>query len=484
MKESNWIKMKERNRIKMKKTLLRGLICSLFILITAVVSAVSVSAEGAVSKGAAVTSVSYNSVKIGWEGRKKAEGYRIESYENGKWSTVTEITDGEINSFIVDGLKPGTDYCFRLKYYKIKDNKKKYYYLGEPVCCTTTLPKVTGFSVTTGTDSAQLLWNPSADCDGYEVQKRSGTKWITMGELKDPKRDRASIINLTKGKEYDFRIRAYKNSTSGVIYSQYSYITCTASDKQSIKLFGPNMVYTGESFDYTYCFEGSAKCEVKWSVIGNCGKITDKGCFTAVGKGTCAVVVTDLKENVYAFLDVHCVDSSKDVDFMPLVNGINIANKTYPLPEDYDPGLIAEAEKAFEAMKKGALKDGIELFSISDYRSYQRQVKTYKYWKDNYGDYADAFSAKPGFSEHQLGLAIDVNDMWVRFAATKEGKWLAKNCYKYGFILRYPSYAAEISTGYEYEPWHVRYVGKKLAKKVHFSGSTLEEYLGIDSFYR
>ena len=97
---------------------------------------------------------------------------------------------------------------------------------------------------------------------------------------------------------------------------------------------------------------------------------------------------------------------------------------------------------------------------------------------------ADRVSARPGHSEHQLGLAIDVNSCYNSFADTKEGKWLAANCYKYGFILRYPSYAAEKYTGYAYEPWHIRYLGEELALKVTQSGLTLEQYLGIDSRYR
>ena len=451
-------------------------------------AAISVKAETASPKGTAalkVTAVSSDSVKLSWTVKENADGYRIEAFKKGKWDKVTEISDESLSAYIVKGLSSGTDYYFRLKYYIVKDKSKQYYYLGGAVRCTTALSKITGFSAAAGTDSVRLLWNSSEDCDGYELQRLSGTKWVMLGRLAAPEKNKIIISKLKNGKEYDFRIRAYKKSSSGVIYSQYSHITCTTADKQSIKLFGPNMVYIGESFDYTYSLEGNVKGEVKWSVIGSNGKIDEKGRFTALRRGDSAIVATDSEGSVYAILNIHCVDSPKNVSFLPLVNGINIANKTYPVPEDYDPkGLTAETEKAFEAMRKGALEDGIRLLSISDYRSFETQTSTYKYWKESYGEYADAFSAKPGFSEHQLGLAIDVNDMWASFADTKEGKWLEKNCYKYGFILRYPSYASEIFTGYEYEPWHIRYVGKKLAKKVHFSGSTLEEYLGIDSNYR
>ena len=465
----------------MKKTLLKALILSLVMLLTAFKSEALAGAETILE----AVAVSSDSVKLSWAVKENAEGYVIESYEKGKWKGTAEISDNKLSAYIVDGLKPGTDYYFRLKYYIIKGKNKQYYLYGGAIRCTTALSRITGFSASTDTDSVRLVWNTLTDCDGYELQRLNGKKWTRLGKLTGAEKEKVTISKLKSGKEYDFRIRAYKTIQGRTIYSSFSYLTCTATDKQSITIFGPNMVYTGESFNYTYCIEGNEKAEIKWSVMGGCGRITEEGKFTAIKKGDCAVVAKDSKGGIYSILNVHCVNSAKDVSFLPLVNGISIANKTYPVPEYYDPkGLTAEAEKAFEAMKKGALKDGIVLRSISDYRSYKKQVSTYNYWKESYGEYADSFSAKPGFSEHQLGLAIDVNDMWARFADTKEGKWLEENCYKYGFILRYPSYASEISTGYQYEPWHIRYVGKKLAKKVHFSGSTLEEYLGIDSSYR
>lgn len=465
----------------MKRTLFKWLIFSFILLIVG--SAMVVSAD-AVTIIEAVA-VSSDSVKLSWTVRENANGYLIERYEKGKWRSTAEISDNKQSTYIVNGLKPGTDYYFRLKYYIIRGKNKQYFLYGEAIRCTTSLPTVTGFSASADSNSVRLVWNTLTGCDGYELQRLSGTKWTRLWKFTGSEKEKVTITKLKEGKEYDFRIRAYKDSSSGTIYGGYSYITCTATDKQSVTIFGPNLVYTGESFNYTYCIEGDSKAEIKWTVMGGCGKITENGKFTATKNGDCTVVATGSTGSVYSVLSVHCVNSADDVGFLPLVNGINIANKTYPVPRYYDPkGLTAETEKAFETMKKGALKDGIVLRSISDYRSYKTQVNTYNYWKKSYGKYADSFSAKPGFSEHQLGLAIDVNDMWASFADTKEGKWLEENCYKYGFILRYPSYASEISTGYEYEPWHIRYLGKKLAKKVHFSGSTLEEYLGIDSSYR
>ena len=95
---------------------------------------------------------------------------------------------------------------------------------------------------------------------------------------------------------------------------------------------------------------------------------------------------------------------------------------------------------------------------------------------------ADRYSARPGHSEHQSGLAFDLNDLSESFGRTKEGIWLRENCWKYGFIIRYPEDKESI-TGYMYEPWHVRYIGNDSAKAVYESGLCLEEYLGITSQY-
>ena len=167
------------------------------------------------------------------------------------------------------------------------------------------------------------------------------------------------------------------------------------------------------------------------------------------------------------------------------VNGILIANKTYALPKDYDPGkVLDEAMNAFNEMKEAAAKDNIKLWIQSGYRSYKTQEGLYNdYVKQDGKDKADTYSARPGHSEHQSGLAMDLNIIGSAFEGTKEAIWIEKNCYKYGFIVRYPK-GKEHITGYKYEPWHIRYLGKENAMKVYNSGKTLEEYLGIDSKYK
>lgn len=175
----------------------------------------------------------------------------------------------------------------------------------------------------------------------------------------------------------------------------------------------------------------------------------------------------------------------KKIDGIYYINGILIANKSYDLPSNYAPGgLLNEFNIAFTKMKEDAAKEGINLKIVSGYRSYDRQKTIYNNYVARDGkSEADTYSARPGHSEHQTGLAADINLVDTSFANTKEGKWLANNCYKYGFILRYPK-GKESITGYIYEPWHFRFIGDE-AKNLYNDGNwiSLEEYLGIDSKY-
>ncbi|MBQ8135312.1 MAG: M15 family metallopeptidase [Clostridia bacterium] len=171
-------------------------------------------------------------------------------------------------------------------------------------------------------------------------------------------------------------------------------------------------------------------------------------------------------------------------DGMTYIDGILVVNKTYSLPEDYGSGEDPEALAAFQEMCSAAANDGIYLFSVSGYRSYDLQNYLYNEFKDQRGtEGADMVSARPGHSEHQSGLAFDVNTTSFAFIGTPEAQWLAENSYRYGFIIRYPEGKEDI-TGYSYEPWHIRYVGKEFAETIYKSGLTLEEYFGITSEYK
>lgn len=167
------------------------------------------------------------------------------------------------------------------------------------------------------------------------------------------------------------------------------------------------------------------------------------------------------------------------------IDGIVIANKSYSLPSDYGNGLTSETINAFNNMRADASALGLNLYNSSGFRSYYDQQYIYNnYVKRDGKAAADRYSARAGHSEHQTGLAFDLNTIDWSFEYTSEGKWVNDNCHKYGLIIRYPKGKEEI-TGYMYEPWHLRYVGKELAETLYNNGNwiTIEEYFGIDSKY-
>lgn len=173
-----------------------------------------------------------------------------------------------------------------------------------------------------------------------------------------------------------------------------------------------------------------------------------------------------------------------------------VVNKGRPLaPADYVPQnlesvngqlLRPEAAAALRSLQAAAAEDGVEVTAISGYRSFADQAGLYAGYTAGYGtEQADAISARPGHSEHQTGLAVDVAapdglcTLQACFEATAAGAWAADNAHRFGFIVRYPAGAADI-TGYAYEPWHLRFVGEDMAAGMHAEGiSTLEEYLAL-----
>ena len=136
-------------------------------------------------------------------------------------------------------------------------------------------------------------------------------------------------------------------------------------------------------------------------------------------------------------------------------------------------------------MKSDAASLGLNLWAQSGYRSYDYQKELYENYVSKKGKAAaDKSSARPGHSEHQSGLAFDLNTITTSFKDTAEGKWVANNAYLYGYIIRYPENKTD-ETGYIFEPWHIRYVGKELAKALYNGGDwiTMESYFGITSKY-
>ena len=178
------------------------------------------------------------------------------------------------------------------------------------------------------------------------------------------------------------------------------------------------------------------------------------------------------------------------------IDDVIVVNKTYSLPSNFAPNnlvtingyikVVDYVKNAFNELKSDASSIGLNIYASSGYRSYSDQKYIYNnYVKMDGQEKADTYSARAGYSEHQTGLAIDVNTIDMTFDNTEESIWLKENCYRYGFIIRYPKNKDSI-TGYMYKPWHIRYVGKELAKKLYNEGQwiTLEEYYGIESKYK
>lgn len=229
----------------------------------------------------------------------------------------------------------------------------------------------------------------------------------------------------------------------------------------------------------------------------NVATVDNVGNITAVGEGTCKITVTDKNTKAYGEI---VVTVKKLPDKLKVENGLTytkegnilIANKSYALPNTYDPGgLTDETYNAFLLLKQAAANAncGLREFTIaSGYRSYTDQIDAYNSF--SYDENRDTFSARPGHSEHQTGMAIDVIDASEDFNGTPEAEWLKEHCHEYGFIIRYPE-GKERFTGYMYEAWHIRYVGVEMAQKIREEGErtgnpniTLEEYFDFDSDYR
>ena len=184
-------------------------------------------------------------------------------------------------------------------------------------------------------------------------------------------------------------------------------------------------------------------------------------------------------------------------DQLSLGGNLFLVNKEYMIGADYVPDDLVmpdvkksssavlmrkEAAQALEEMFAAAKEEMITLVAVSGYRSYQTQRAIYNRRRKAAGKaHVERFVAVPGASEHQLGLAMDVSrsktaGLKASFGKTKEGIWLAENCYRFGFILRYRQEWEDV-TGYGYEPWHIRYVGKEHALRIRELDVPLEEYV-------
>lgn len=204
--------------------------------------------------------------------------------------------------------------------------------------------------------------------------------------------------------------------------------------------------------------------------------LSEKDIITHVNIGLDHEFYTNTKKATNTNTNYIIVNKYNYLDKNYVPNNLEKINSIYSSKEIY---LVKDAKTSFENMAKHASEEGYKIRCISAYRSYTYQENLYNnYVKKDGVQKADTYSSRPGFSEHQTGLVVDIDNTilpYTSFINTKEYEWMKNNAYKYGFILRYPKDKESI-TGYSFEPWHYRYVGEEIAAYIHYSNLTFEEY--------
>ena len=438
-------------------------------------------------------------IKISWGKVSGAEKYRVfYKNSNGGW---TKIADTASTSFNWTGAKSGTKYTFTVRCIS-KDGKSftsTYDSTGKSIQYVAA-PKIS--SVSNTATGVKISWGKVAGAAKYSVFYKAGNSGWTKIANTD-----ATSFTWTKAKSgttYTFTVRCLSSDGK-------TYTSAFDGTGKSIKYIAPPKVLsavkiaTGTLVTWEKS-AGAAKYRVfykadgesKWHKAGD----TTSTCFTW----------TKAKSGTKYTFTVRCISSdgktftsaydtkgvSQSTSFttakgyqgvvkngVVYIDGYLIANKTYPLPESYGSGITSATQAAFNKMRDAAAKDGMNLYISSGFRSYSTQKRIYNNYVARDGvKEADTYSARPGYSEHQSGLALDLNTIGNAFNGTPQAIWLEKNCYKYGFILRYPKGKMN-ETGYVYESWHFRYVGEELAKKLYNNGNwiTMEDYFGFTSEY-
>lgn len=239
----------------------------------------------------------------------------------------------------------------------------------------------------------------------------------------------------------------------------------------------------------------------KYSVIGLTLTVLLAGCQETVienDKEETSISTDQTNNNDSSITDT---EHTYNLDPFESTSETVLVNKEHSLNEDYVPEdlvtievpyvidnpevnqLRANASTQLSNIFEAALENDIELKARSGYRSYSTQVNLYTNYVENHGqEAADRFSARPGTSEHQTGLAMDItseevnNQLTEDFINVSSGQWLSENAHQFGFIMRYPEGKEEI-TGYQYEPWHYRYVGEEIATYIYENEITYEEFV-------
>lgn len=446
---------------------------------------------------------SSGSIELSWSRVTGADGYIIERMleGGGTFSTLSFVTT---NSYRDTQTTAGKYHFYRVRPYRLINgvrvaNPASRYVYARPVH----LANVSNLrAVTYGQGKIYLTWNPVSNADGYIIQRQidsngfvyryilTGTAFVDTTPLLD---------------DYSYyRVYPYKMvGNQRVLGSSDRYVSAIATSLGAVQ----NTVATSL---------GSSGVRLEWTATPGADGYTIfrrnplSGNFTHLGSSystgyTDASPYWDSNNEylVRAFKIIHQQSvfgpSGQSVTVyaqagapmgIPIVNKKNPISPLYYYPDDLvyvgyqGQTLRSEAAAAYNQMSAAAAEAGSPLIAQSGFRSYELQNNLYWMYVNQSGQAAaDTFSARPGHSEHQTGLAMDILGggaaMDDSFAYTSQFAWLRSNAHYYGWILRYP-YGQDAITGFMYEPWHWRYIGVDEAIRFYYSGhSTLETFYGV-----
>ncbi len=287
-----------------------------------------------------------------------------------------------------------------------------------------------------------------------------------------------TCFGIKKYNEYKYKqTNEYKLTVVGYTLDESKKIINKLNDENELYFVNnPKNEYIIKLLDETYFMEKNLSEYLDYIEENNSNSLQD----------VVAIVNVHANKDWYDEKTVKSTDLSKEEKI--LVNKFNYLDKSY-VPKDIvnidlsyaysDNSATKITNDAYINMAVAAKKEGIQLLVNSSYRDCESQQEAYDdYYYSGGTEYADKYAARPGYSEHQTGLALDIftyNSTTSNFDKTDAFNWLVNNSYKYGFILRYPK-DKEYLTGYNYESWHYRYVGVETATKVHELGITYDEY--------
>ena len=450
------------------------------------------------AKGKAVT--------VKWGKVDGAAAYRLFYWKNGKWTKLADTT----GTSVTKNGTPGRTYTYTVRC--ISKNGKSYTSSYDPVGKSITLgglatPHIT--SVTADEKSVTVRWGKVDGAAAYRLFYWKNGKWTKLADTTDT----SLSLDGDQGRTYIYTVRCI--SADGTSYtSSYdpSGRSLNGSRRDVPELENVASTERGVLISWG-AVDGTAKYRVfyktdggNWKKAGDTeatlflwtGAKSGKNyrftvrCLSADGGYTSGYDPDGLGIRYTAAPHTGTIRFTTAKGFQGVIkNGVTyiegylVANKTYALPKNYGSGLTGQTQAAFRTMAAAAAADGLNIYISSGFRSYSYQNSLYNsYVRRDGAKKADTYSARAGHSEHQSGLAFDVNIISDAFIGTPEAIWLADNCYEYGFILRYPQGKSD-ETGYKYEPWHFRYVGTELAQILYNDGDwiTMEDYFGITSEY-